>query len=120
MEKIKLGEMEQRMAELIWKHQPLTTKSLIELCQAAFQWKRTTTYTMLKRLCEKGLFTTNEGLVTEAMSRDYFYTIMGEIYLEESYGGSLPQFIAAFTKRKKLSNDELEKIKRIIADHKEE
>ena len=120
MEPYKLGEMEGKLAELIWKHAPVTTRNLVELCADAFGWKRTTTYTMLKRLCDRGIFETKEGSVSVLLSREEFQAAQGEKFVEETFGGSLPQFLAAFCRRKKLSQEEVQEIQKLIDDYKEE
>lgn len=119
MNKYKLGEMEQRFAELIWEHEPISTRSLTELCAARFNWKRTTTYTMLKRLCERRLFCNDEGKVIALMSKEDFLLGQGEQFLGENFSGSLPLFVAAFTRRNKLSETEINEIKLLINEHKE-
>jgi predicted transcriptional regulator len=119
MEKYKLGEMEQKLAELIWKNEPLKTRVLIALCLEAFDWKRTTTYTMLKRLCERELFVNDNGNVKALLSREDFLAEKGEEFIEETFGGSLPMFLTAFTKRKKISKDELMEIQRLIDEYEE-
>lgn len=119
MKNYKLGEMEQRFADLIWAHEPLQSRTLTELCAEAFEWKRTTTYTMLKRLCARGIFENNNGLVSALMSKHEFGAVQGEQFLKESFNGSLPQFIAAFTSRKKLSEKEIHEIQQLINTHKE-
>lgn len=119
MEQYKLGEMEQRFADLIWEHEPVSSRTLTELCAEAFNWKRTTTYTMLKRLCERKLFQNKSGLVTSLMSKDEFQASQGEQFLKETFAGSLPKFIAAFTHRNKLSEKEINEIQQLINEHKE-
>lgn len=119
MDPYKLGEMEQRFAELIWNHEPISSRTLTELCAEAFDWKRTTTYTMLRRLCDRGLFQNNNGTVSALMSKDDFQAGQGEQFLNETFDGSLPQFFAAFTRRKKLSKKEIVEIQRLIDEHKE-
>lgn len=119
MEKYKLGEMEQRFADLIWANEPLTSRTLTELCESEFAWKRTTTYTMLKRLCERGIFQNNSGTVTALMSKHEFGAAQGEQFLSNAFGGSLPQFLAAFTRRNKLTSTEISEIQRLIDEHKE-
>ena len=99
MEQYKLGEMEQQFAELIWKHEPISSRTLTELCAEAFNWKRTTTYTMLRRLCDRRLFQNKSGTVTALMSEADFRAGQGEQFLNETFDGSLPQFFAAFTRR---------------------
>ncbi len=119
MRKFKLGEMEQRLARLIWRHEPLCTRTLTELCADAFDWKRTTTYTMLRRLCDRGLFQNKSGTVTSLMSETDFKAGQGKQFLKETFDGSLPQFLAAFTRRNKLSKKEIHEIMRLIDEHKE-
>lgn len=120
MEQYKLGEMEQRLADLIWANQPLSSRTLTELCAEAFAWKRTTTYTMLKRLCERGIFENQKGTVRALMSKNEFGAALGEEFLGQAFGGSLPQFLAAFTRRNKLSPKDIGEIERLISEHKEE
>lgn len=119
MDKYKLGEMEQRFADLIWANEPLTSRTLTELCEGEFAWKRTTTYTMLKRLCERGIFQNNSGTVTSLMSKQEFGAAQGEQFLSNAFGGSLPQFLAAFTHRNKLTSKEISEIQQLIDEHKE-
>ena len=114
MNEIKLGLVEARFADIIWSNEPMTTKELVAACQNELEWKRTTTYTVLKKLCEKGIFKTEESVVTSIISKDEFYSIQSEQFIDETFSGSLPAFIAAFTKRKNLSEKEIEEIKSMI------
>lgn len=120
MESYKLGDMEQRFADLIWANEPLTSRALTELCGEAFEWKRTTTYTMLKRLCDRGIFQNQNGLVSAVISKSEFGAAQGEQLLRTSFNGSLPQFLAAFTRHKKLSDKEILEIQALINGHKED
>lgn len=120
MEEIKLGLVEAKFADIIWKNEPLTTRDLVLLCETELNWKRTTTYTVLKKLCEKGLFLTDNSTVTSLISKDEFYAIQSETFVENTFEGSLPAFIAAFASRKKLSNSELDEITRMIDSYREE
>lgn len=119
MDKYKLGEMEQRFADLIWEKAPMKTRALIELGKVTFQWQRTTTYTMLKRLCDRGLFINVDGEVKVLMSREAFLEEKGDAFIQESFNGSLPSFLAAFTRRKRLSEKEIQALQRLIDEHKE-
>ena len=119
MEAYKLGEMEEKFAELIWEHAPIRSGELTKLCQKAFDWKRTTTYTMLKRLCERGLFANEDGLVVVRMKREDFQAVRGEQFIEENFEGSLPLFLAAFTRRKKLGEKEIQMLKELIDNYEE-
>lgn len=119
MKQYKLGEMEQKFADLIWKHEPVSSRTLTELCAETFDWKRTTTYTMLKRLCERGIFQNDGGMVSALMSKNEFGAAQGEEFLNNIFGGSLPKFLAAFTRRNKLSEKEINEIERLINEHRE-
>ena len=114
MDAIKLGLVEARFADIIWDSAPLLTTELVNICAEELEWKRTTTYTVLKKLCDRGIFHTQNSIVTVLISREEFHAIQGEQFLEESYKGSLPAFIAAFTKRKPLSEEEAEEIHSLI------
>ncbi|MBO5755634.1 MAG: BlaI/MecI/CopY family transcriptional regulator [Clostridia bacterium] len=118
MNELRLGNVEARFADIIWKHAPLSTASLIKLCEEELGWKRTTTYTVLKRLSERGIFKNDNGIVTVLISKDEFYSMQSEKVVKESFGGSLPAFIAAFTSRQNLSESEVAEIKAIIENMK--
>lgn len=120
MEQFKLGEMEQRFAELIWTHAPIPSGKLAKLCEEAFDWKRTTTYTMLKRLCDRGIFANEGGTVVVRMTQEEFQAAQGEQFIEENFDGSLPRFLAAFSSRRKLSAREVEELRRLIEDYEED
>ena len=119
MEPYKLGEMEQRFADMIWEQAPIASGALAKLCEEAFGWKRTTSYTMLKRLCDRRIFANQEGTVTVLMSKEEFQAAQGEQFLNENFNGSLPQFLLAFSKRKKLSGQEVEELKKLIEEYEE-
>ncbi len=120
MRNFKLSTMEDRLAELIWENEPLSTRALTEICEETFNWKRTTTYTMLKRLIEKEVFENDNSTVKSLISKSDFRAKQGQVFLDESYNGSLPQFLAAFTRRKKLSSGEIKEIEKLINDYKED
>lgn len=114
MNEIKLGMVEARFADIVWENEPLTTKELVTVCEKELNWKRTTTYTVLKKLCERGIFKTENSIVTSLISKNEFYAIQSEKFVEETFAGSLPAFIAAFSSRKKPTAKELEEIKKMI------
>ena len=114
MKEYQLGAVESRFADLIWAGAPIATGELVRQAEQALGWKRTTTYTVLKRLCERGLFQTQDSVVTALISREEFYAMKSCRFVEESFVGSLPAFLAAFTARKKLSSQEIEQIRRMI------
>ena len=111
---LKLGAVESRFAEIIWTHEPLTTGQLVKICAEQLQWKRTTTYTVLKKLSEKGIFKTENSVVTSVISRQEFDAMQSEQFVEENFKGSLPAFLAAFTARRKLSDQEIDEMKELI------
>lgn len=120
MEQYKLGEMEQKFADLIWENAPIGSGDLTRLCEKAFAWKRTTTYTMLKRLCDRKIFENDNGTVTALMTKEEFRAAQGEQFINETFDGSLPRFLAAFSRRKKLSDKEILELKKMIDTYEEE
>ncbi len=114
MADLTLGVVEERFAELIWQNAPIGSRELAELCARELSWKRPTTYNVLRKLCDKGLFRNDGGVVTAVISRADFYAMRGERFVSETYGGSLPAFIAAFTARNSLSAEEADEIQRMI------
>lgn len=114
MNKKRLGEVESRFADIVWNNEPLKTAELIKICSEKLNWKRTTTYTVLKRLSEIGLFENVNGVVSAKMTRDEFYFKQGENLVNEAFNGSLPAFFAAFTSNKKLSREDVAEIKKLI------
>ncbi len=120
MEDLKLGAVEEKFAELIWAHEPLTSRELAELCRGELNWKRPTTYTVLRKLCEKGIFQNVNGTVSARISRGDFLAMRGERFVSESYGGSLPAFVAAFTSRNRLTAEEADAIQKLIDEARRE
>ncbi len=116
MTEYKLGEVESRFADIIWTNEPISSRRLAELAEEALSWKRTTTYTILKRLCDRGLFRNEGGTVTSRISKQEFYAVQSEKFVEETFAGSLPAFLAAFGSRKQLSNQDIEELQKIIDD----
>ncbi len=114
MAEIQLGIAESRFADMIWENEPISSSDLVKLADKEFSWKRTTTHTVIKRLCDKGLFVNNKGIVSSLISREQFYSLQSIKYVEESFNGSLPAFIAAFSKGKKLSQKDIEEIRKMI------
>ncbi len=114
MADMKLGVVESRFADIIWKNEPLTIRELIALCDKELDWRRTTTYTVLKKLCDRGIFQTENKVITSKISKKEFSAIQSEQFVEKHFHGSLPAFIAAFTSRKKLTEQELAEIKKLM------
>lgn len=114
-----LGEMEEKFALLIWEHAPVSSGTLVKMAAAAFDWKKSTTYTMLKRLCDRGLFLNDGGTVRALITQEEFRVRQGERFLADGFGGSLPKFLAAFTRRNKLKEEEIAALKALIEQHEE-
>jgi len=114
MVEYRLGAMETRFAELIWDNEPISSGELVRLCEKELAWKKSTTYTMLRRLCQRGIFQNVNGTVPALMSRQEFYALQSEKFVEETFEGSLPKFLAAFTLRKKLTEKEIKELQKLI------
>ena len=112
--KYELGEVQKQFAEIVWEKEPIGSGELVKICDKKFGWKKSTTYTVLKKLCEKGIFQNEKGMVTSIISRKEFYAATCEQFVEETFGGSLPAFIAAFTSGKKLTEQEAEEIRKML------
>lgn len=110
----KLGTVEARFAELIWENEPLPSNRLAKLAEQELGWKKSTTYTILKRLCERGLFQNEGGQVSSLVSREEFQAAQSEQFVEEAFGGSLPAFVAAFGSRRRLTDSELDELERLV------
>ena len=114
MVETQLGVIEARFADMIWANEPTTSTELVKLCQQEFNWKRTTTHTVLRRLCDKGLFQNIKGNVTSLITKQDFYGMQSKKYVDDTFNGSLPAFIAAFTQNKTLTSEEVAEIRRMI------
>ena len=114
----KLGVVESRFADLIWENAPLSSSQLAKLAEGELNWKKSTTYTVLKRLCERGIFQNEDSIVRTVMTREEFDARRSEQFVREQFGGSLPAFLTAFTSRKKLSARDIEELRRIIEEDK--
>lgn len=118
MEILRLGAVEQRFADLIWENAPISSGDLVKLCQQELKWKKPTTYTVLRKLCERGLFQNSDGCVTPVISKEEYLSLQTEKFVEDTFDGSLPAFLAAFTSRKPLSQKEIAQIQAMIATYK--
>ena len=110
----KIHESEYRFCLVMWEHQPVTAVELVKLCQEKLAWKRTTTYTVIKRLGEKGVLKLENGVVTALISQEEAEAAEIETMVESKFGGSLPAFVAAFTRRQDLSDSDLDEVQRMI------
>ena len=114
MSDLKMGTAEARFADIIWQNEPVTSGRLAKIGAEEFGWKKSTSHTVLRRLCARGLFQHEGGTVTSLISREEYYARQSEQYVEETFGGSLPAFLAAFGTRKKLSDPEIEELQKVI------
>lgn len=114
MAEIQLGVVESRFADIIWKNEPVSSSTLVKLAGEELQWKRTTVHTVLRRLCDKGLFQNDSGTVTSLISREQFYTMQSEQFVDSAFHGSFPAFLAAFTKNRSLTDAERELVRQMI------
>ncbi len=114
MEQLHMGEIETRFADLIWQREPISSGELVQLADKELGWKKSTTYTVLKRLCERGIFRNEGGTVTSCMSREAFFAARSVNFVDHSFHGSLPAFLTAFTSKKKLSQPEIEALRELI------
>ena len=110
----RLGAMETKFAELMWDNEPISSGDLVKLCEKELKWKKSTTYTMLRRLCQRNIFQNRAGIVSSILSKQEFNALQSEKFVEETFDGSLPQFLAAFTLRKKLSEKEIDELQKLI------
>ena len=114
MSEIRLGAVESKFADIIWNNEPLRPVELEKLAEAELNLKRTTTLTILKRLCERGIFQNKDRMITSLISREEFYALQSEKFVNDTFEGSLPAFLTAFGSRKKLSDMEVEELKKVI------
>ena len=118
MKYYKLAETEEKFAELIWQNEPIGSGDLVKLSEKEMNWKKSSTYTVLKKLCEKGIFRNENAVVSSLITRDKYYANQSIHFVEDTFGGSLPKFLTAFISGKKLSNHQAEELKRLIDEHK--
>ena len=114
MDDFRLGVVETRFAELIWAHEPLSSGELVKLCARELEWKKSTTYTVLKKLCDRGLFQNQDGIVTSIYSRQEFQSRQSRRFVEDTFSGSLPAFIAAFADGGNLTDRDISEIRKMI------
>ena len=114
MDDFRLGVVETRFAELIWAHEPLSSGELVKLCARELEWKKSTTYTVLKKLCDRGIFQNQDGIVTSIVSRQEFQSRQSRRFVEDTFSGSLPAFIAAFADGGNLTDRDISEIQKMI------
>ena len=111
---IRLGAAENAFAQIVWDRAPLPSGELVNICKKELNWARSTTYTVLRRLCDKGLFRVEGRMVLTLLSREEFKAQQSDAFMSDTFQGSLPAFIAAFTAGKRLNHEEAEEIHRLI------
>ncbi len=115
-----LAPVESRFARLVWENAPMSTSELVSLCAQELQWKRTTTYTVLKKLSERGFFQVEKGNITVLISREEYEALQSTQFVRESFSGSLPAFLAAFTRRQKLTVQEADQLREMLRQYEED
>lgn len=114
MDTPKIFESEYRFASIVWEREPILLKELIRICAERLEWKRTTTYTVLKRLCERGILKNEDGVVTSLYSREEIQYSESKQFLDKTFNGSLPGFVATFLNGKRMSNEEIDELQTMI------
>ena len=118
MQKIELGEVQERFANMIWELEPIKSMELVNICKERLEWNKSTTFTVLRKLCEKGLFKNENGMVTSLMSKEEFAGVKSRQFVQEHFSGSLPAFLAAFVSDTSISDKEVDEIKSMIDEYK--
>lgn len=114
METYKMGAVESRFADLVWKHEPIGSGELVRLAGRELNWKKSTVYTVIKKLCDKGIFRNENSVVTSVISRDQYLARQSRQFVADTFEGSLPGFLAAFAKEEALSEEEIAQIQKLI------
>jgi BlaI family penicillinase repressor len=120
MEQLKLSESEYRFATIVWENEPLGSGELVKLCAQELGWKKSTTYTVLKKLCNRGVLQNIDATVTSLVKQEQVQKYQSEQFIKRTFGGSLPRFITAFMDDKTLSRQEADELKKLIDSYKEE
>lgn len=119
MKEFRLAEGEERFADIVWEQEPVGSTQLVRLCEQRLGWKKSTTYTVLKKLCDRGMFQNKDAVVTAKVTKEEFESGRSRQFVKESFGGSLPRFLTAFIGKQKLSDREIEELKALIENYKE-
>ncbi len=117
MKEYKLGEIEMKFADIIWENEPLTSANLVKLSKEKLDWSKSTTYTILRRISERGIFKNENGMVSSVITKDEFLYFQSENFIKDTFQGSLPKFLATFSKRKKMSDKDLKELQKFIDKH---
>ncbi len=119
MKYYKLAEAEEKFADLIWKNEPIASGELVKISEKEMDWKKSTTYTVLRKLCDKGIFQNENAMVSSLLTREEYDAKISVRFVEDTFGGSLPKFLTSFMGVKKLNKKQAEELKKLIDDHKE-
>lgn len=114
MEELELGAVQLRFADIIWSRAPIASPELVKICGEELEWKKSTTYTVLKKLCDRGLFINDNGVVKVKVGKEEFLSRRSQSFVEHTFSGSLPAFVAAFISGKELTEAEAEQIQHMI------
>ena len=117
MDDMKLGAIESRFAGIIWDREPIPSGELVKLCAQELSWKKSTTYTVLRKLCDRGIFQNQDGIVSSLISRQDFHARQSQQIINDNFDGSLPAFVAAFATRQKLSDADIAELQKLIDQH---
>lgn len=116
MDNLKLFDAEYRFMCVLWEHEPVNSTELVRLCFDRFEWKKSTTYSMIKRLGERGVLKNENAIVMALVKKEDVQKYESEVLLEKTFDNSLPMFLTAFLRDKKLSKSEAEKLKKMIEE----
>ena len=119
MNEWQIGAIESRFADIIWKNEPIASGLLAKKGEEVLGWKKSTTYTVLKKLCNKGIFKNENAVVSAVVSKEEYNFLESERLIDQSFDGSLPEFFAAFTSRRKLTEKEIGELYRVLAEYKD-
>ncbi|MBQ9132082.1 MAG: BlaI/MecI/CopY family transcriptional regulator [Clostridia bacterium] len=117
MKNIQLGDAEAQFANLVWEHEPVTSTQLVTLAAQALGWKKSTTYTVLRRLCEKNLMKNEDAVVTSCVSKSEYLADQSRQFVEEHFGGSIPMFLVSFREKQDLSEEDWALLRRMVEEH---
>ena len=116
MDRLKLFDAEYKFMEIIWEHEPINSTQLTKICEERLGWKKSTTYTMLRKLAKRGILQNENTIVTALVKQEEVQKYESEVFLEKNFAGSLPSFLAAFLQDKKLTKEEAEEIQKLIQE----
>lgn len=113
----KLGEVEMSFVDIIWENEPLSSGELVKLANAELEWKKSTTYTIIKKLSEKGILQNKDSIVTTCITKEEYIALQSGKFIDETFSGSLPSFLASFSKGREISEKDFDEIQNFINQH---